>query len=268
MLPCFYLMNGIAITLLFYLHNNYQLLSCEARTAMLGWTILYGCLMSTLITFVNEGVSNWDAWSASLAETEKLRNLYQRSNVLGIKGQINPHFLFNCFNTLSGLIQDDEEKAEHFLNEMTKVHRYLLRSDDELLISLEHEMKFAASYLYLAKERFGEAVSISMDVDEAVLQMTLPPLSMQVILENIIYTNALNKSDPLKIFISSKGQNVLLITNSIHAKTTLQNFAVADGLDNLFRKYKMLNAPDINIKASGGTRTLELPLFDKGEVTI
>ena len=134
--------------------------------------------MSTVITFINEGVANWEAWKASISENERLNNVYQRSRLLGLKGQINPHFLFNCFNTLSGLIQEDESKAELFLDEMTKVHRYLLRSDDELLVPLEMEIKFAQSYLYLARERFGDAISTSIDIGEDAMERKLPPLSM------------------------------------------------------------------------------------------
>ena len=265
MLPVFYLMNCIAISSLFYFHNELRILDCTTRPSMLLWSIIYGCIMSTLITFINEGVANWEAWKASITETEKIKNVYQRSKVLGLKGQINPHFLFNCFNTLSGLIQEDETKAESFLNEMTKVHRYLLRSDDELLVSLDMELKFAASYLYLAKERFGEAINTSINIAAEVLQKKLPPLSMQVILENIIYTNALSKNDPLNIYINSTADNELLITNSIHEKTVVQNYDVDDGLDNLMNKYRILNAGDIVIDERDGRRTLLLPLFDKKE---
>ena len=142
---------------------------------MLWWAIVYGCIVSTALTFINEGVANWEEWKASLSETEKLKNAYRRSKLLGLKGQINPHFLFNCFNTLSGLIQENETKAEKFLDEMTKVHRYLLRSDDELLVPVAEELKFARSYLYLSKERFGNALEASITIDEALMQKLIPP---------------------------------------------------------------------------------------------
>ena len=255
MLPVFYLMNGIAISILFYLHNKLQLLSCQIKPAMLVWSIIYACIMSTIITLINEGVANWEAWKTSLTETEKLKNVYQRSRVLGLKGQINPHFLFNCFNTLSGLIQEDEKKAEKFLDEMTKVHRYLLRSDDELLVSLEMEIKFAESYLYLAKERFANALQYSIIIDSIAFQKKLPPLSMQVILENIIYTNALHKNDPLIIQITAGSENNLLVVNSVHEKTVVQNYNVDDGLDNLMNKYKMLNTRNISINEADNKKT-------------
>ena len=93
----------------FYIFRHVINLGCVPLTGMVWWTILYGCIMSTVITFINEGMANWENWKNSLSESEKLKNAYQRSKLLGLKGQINPHFLFNCFNTLSGLIQENEE---------------------------------------------------------------------------------------------------------------------------------------------------------------
>ena len=194
MLPIFYVMNIIVIYGVILVYANVHLLNCPVKFSMAWWAVLYACIMSTGITFLNEGVANLEIWKASLSETEKLRNMYQRSRVLGLKGQINPHFLFNCFNTLSGLIDEDEEQAEKFLDEMTKVHRYLLRKDDETLVPLYDEMKFAASYLYLIKQRFGNGIELNIAPHYDGESATLPPLSMQVVLENIIYTNAINKA--------------------------------------------------------------------------
>ncbi|MES2777547.1 MAG: histidine kinase [Bacteroidota bacterium] len=268
MLPVFYVMNAIMVPGIFYIYGQWLLVSCTPKPGMTGLTILYGCVVSTILTFINEAIANWEAWKRSVTETEKLKNAYQRSRVLGLRGQLNPHFLFNCFNTLSGLIQENEDKAEKFLNEMTKVHRYLLRSDDDLLIPLEQEIKFAESYLYLAKERFGDAIVSSVDVDQHLLKKNIPPLSMQVILENIIYTNALSKTDPLHIRISSANEHEVMVTNSIHGKTVVQNLNIDEGLDNLLNKYRMLNADNVVIHEDGRNRTLHLPLFDEKEGSI
>src|SRR5688500_11538425 len=106
MLPVFYVMNIGAIYGAYYFYNSTEIITCIARPDMTWWTILYGCLMSTVITFINEGMANWEKWKNSLSEGEKLHNAYQRSKLLGLKGQINPHFLFHRFNTLSGLIEE------------------------------------------------------------------------------------------------------------------------------------------------------------------
>lgn len=268
LLPLFYVMNAITMPGYYFVYHQWPLGNCPAKQGMLLWTIVYGCIMSTVITFINEGVANWDAWKASITENERLKNVYQRSRLLGLKGQINPHFLFNCFNTLSGLIQENESKAELFLDEMTKVHRYLLRSDDELLVPLHSEIKFAESYLYLAKERFGEAIQTSIHVKGEAIERKIPPLSLQVILENIIYANALSKTDPLTIHISSNEQNQLSVVHSIHRKKGQQTLNADDGLVNLVNKYKILQAGDIVIYEDGGERSLILPLFENKEALI
>jgi sensor histidine kinase YesM len=265
LLPLFYVMNVIAVSWLFYLYNYFQVLDCTPIQSMLLWAIIYGCVMSTIITFINEGVANFEGWQASVTETEKLKIAYQRSKVLGLKGQINPHFLFNCFNTLSGLIQEDNTRAEMFLDEMTKVHRYLLRSDDELLVPLENEIKFAESYMYLAKERFGGAIKIMINIDDKALQKKIPPFSMQAILENIIYTNGLSKDNPLTITITSEENDKLSVVNSIHSRIVVQDFNIEEGLNNLLSKYDMLNAGAISIHQDDNERTLLIPLFDNEE---
>jgi two-component system LytT family sensor kinase len=265
MLSMFYVMNTVAFSLLIFVYKEWQIVPCAPRTGMLPWAIVYACVMSTIITFVNEGVANWEAWKSSVTETERLKDVYQRSKLLCLKGQINPHFLFNCFNTLSGLIQEDETKAEIFLDEMTKVHRYILRSGDQFLISLETELKFARSYLYLAEERFGGAIQTTIEVEKEAYEKQLPPLSLQVILENIIHNNALSKSDPLIIHISLKNDKQLSVVNTLHKKNVSSQTTEDDGFDNLEKKYEILNAGPILIHEENGERALLLPLFDKKE---
>jgi two-component system LytT family sensor kinase len=267
MLPFFYMMNIGAVYGAFFIFTHVIHLGCVPLTGMVWWTILYGCIMSTLITFINEGMANWENWKNSLSESEKLKNAYQRSKLLGLKGQINPHFLFNCFNTLSGLIQESEEEAEKFLHEMTKVHRYLLRGDDEYLVPLADEMKFAASYLYLTKARFGSAIVAVDDVPKDLLEKRIPPLSMQVILENIIYTNALSKKEPLQISITGDSSGRLVITHSLHEKIIVQNLSIDEGLDNLITKYRLMNMQEVMVTETGKQRIISLPLFST-ETTI
>jgi two-component system, LytTR family, sensor kinase len=262
MLPVFYLMNIGAIYGAYFFYDYTGIIGCPSRPNMIWWTILYGCLMSTVITFINEGMANWEKWKNSLSESEKLNNAYQRSKLLGLKGQINPHFLFNCFNTLSGLIEENEEEAEQFLDEMTKVHRYLLRGDDEYLVPLLDEMKFASSYLYLTKARFGNAINIIVDLPKELLLQCIPPLSMQVILENIIYANALSKKEPLTIRITHQGNKRLIITHSIHEKTIVQHLNIDEGLDNLITKYRLLNSEEIQITETPEKRVIVMPLFE------
>jgi LytS/YehU family sensor histidine kinase len=217
------------------------------------------------MTFINEGMANWEKWKSSLAEKDRLKNAYQRSKLLGLKGQINPHFLFNCFNTLAELITDNEREAETFLEEMTKVHRYLLRSNDDYLVPVADEIKFAKSYLFLAKVRFGNAIDYNFNIHGSLLEKLIPPLSMQVILENIIYSNAINKNNPLNIEINVKGDDHLLIQHSLHQKSFNQIFGVDifEGLDNLINKYKLLGVDQIMIRENTNQRRIILPIIGR-----
>ncbi len=262
MLPVFYAMNIGAVYGAFYMYDHWNPLSCPVQMDHLWWTILYGCIMSTVITFINEGLANWEQWKESLSEGEKLKNAYRRSKLLGLKGQINPHFLFNCFNTLSGLIHEDEEAAEQFLDDMTHVHRYLLQSDEEFLVPLRDELRFAKAYLNLTKTRFGKAIQSAVAIQEDHLAKLIPPLSLHVILENIIYTNALDRENPLHISIKSDDKARLSIVHSIHEKTIVRHLDVDEGLDNLVMKYRLLHAEGIQLRETDGNREMVLPLFN------
>lgn len=261
LLPVHYIIMVAAVYGIYLIYPLTNGFLCEAIPGMDTFAIVFGCVIGTMFTFIIEGMANWQRWKESLSESEKLRNAYQRSKLLGLKGQINPHFLFNCFNTLSGLIHVDKEEAEEFLNEMTKVHRYMLRSDDEYLVTLADEMKFAQSYLRLTKSRFGSAVNATIDISTNDLEKQVPPLTLQAILEHIIYTNALNKQQPLTIHITSNGE-YLCIEHTLHEKRVVQPLNEEDGLDNLINKYRLLNKEEIRIIESPERREIVIPLFD------
>ena len=115
-------------------------------------------IMNIFFTLVMEGISRYNNWRENLKETEQLKKTFTQSQLLGLKSQVNPHFLFNSLNTLSSLIAEDEGQAETFLNEMSKVYRYMLRGDDEQLVPLQTELKFIASYTHLLDKRFVQSL--------------------------------------------------------------------------------------------------------------
>lgn len=266
MLLIFYVLN---LFLLQGLYLIYELIGMKPRWAMQWWAAGFACCLSTVITFINEAAVGWDNWKNAVIETEQIKNAYQKTKLLALKGQVNPHFLFNCFNSLSSLINEDEVKAEKFLDEMTKVHRYMLRNDDEQLTTLQQEIQFANSYLYLISERFGDAIQTSIHIQPAHAQLLLPPLSMQTILENIIYNNTASKASPLQVKISTQ-EYYLVIEHSLHLKSRgSSNIEDEEGLDNLIKKYELFNGEKVVIKEAGKSRWIILPLISsKKEVAI
>ena len=119
-----------------------------------------------------------------MAEKELLQQLTLQNEFESLKSQVNPHFLFNCFNTLSSLISEDPGQAVKFLDELSKVYRYLLRSNEEGLTTLKSELQFIRSYFQLLKSRYGNAVEMDIEVDRKYENYLLPSLSLQLLVEN------------------------------------------------------------------------------------
>jgi sensor histidine kinase YesM len=268
MLPVFYLMNLLMIQGAYLFYEKIPVISCSPIRSNEWWVTGFACICSTVITFINEAMVGWEKWKASVTETSRLQNTYQKSRLLVLKRQINPHFLFNCFNSLSSLINEEGDEAEKFLDEMTKVYRYLLKGDNEHLVSLAEEIRFIQSYLFLTNTRFGSALQIDLDIDETDKGKKLPPLSLQVILENIIYRNAFSKSSPLFVRIFSCGDDMLVIENNQQLKQASDSADYEEGLDNLVNKYQLLNQKKVEILETDSQRKILLPLILSQEVLL
>jgi len=236
-----------------------------------GFIMAYICMavINTFLTFLHEGVSRFERWRANLQETEELKKTVKQSQLLGLKSQVNPHFLFNCLNSLSSLISESATDAENFLDEMSKVYRYMLRNDEDVLISLDKELQFIQSYYTLLKARYGEGIELHIDINENDKYCLLPPLSLQVVLENAFSQNTTQKKLPLKIYIQSHNNGAVIIKNNIQPKAVTDAFDYEAGLDNLVSRYRLLNHEQLVITDKKTERIIKLPLINcEAEVSV
>ncbi|MBS1661210.1 MAG: histidine kinase [Bacteroidetes bacterium] len=269
LLPLFSIMNLLTVQGAYLLYEGLSLEGCPVRRYMEWWVTGYGCLMSAILTFINEAGVGWEKWRAAMRETDRLQSAYQKSRLLSLKRQLHPHFLFNCFNTLSSLIQENEEEAEKFLDELTKVYRYLLKGAEEQLIDLHEELRFIESYLYLVKTRFGSALEVEIDTDMAYWIKKIAPMSLLVVLENIIYRNAFSKTLPLQIEIRTQPGSGLVISNNLQPKPFAEEgYDQEEGLDDLVSKYRLLGGPVVEIQETAKCRTIMIPLIEKTETPL
>lgn len=222
-------------------------------------------LINVFLTFLMEGISRYEHWKANWTETEKLKKAYKQSQLQGLKSQVNQHFLFNSLNALSSLIQEDEEQAETFLNEMTKVYRYMLRMDEEQLVTLETELKFLKSYRHLLKARYGKGLELDTAIGEEDLQKLLPPLTLQVIVENAFSHNMVSKDNPLQIVVSSQGKDIIKVCNNVQPKIITAAMDNDTALDNLVNKYCLLADFPVQIDETDTFREIYLPLIIEKE---
>lgn len=228
------------------------------------WSYICMGILNIFLTFLHEGIARYEEWKANLKEMELVRNSYKRSQLLGLKSHINPHFLFNSLNTLSSLISEDEESAEKFLDEMSKIYRYMLRNDDDQLVTLQTELSFIESYFYLLNTRYSNSLQLKIELQEEDKLKWIPPLTLQVIIENAIFRNICGKSSPLVLSISIEDGN-LVVRNTVNRKLGLDKVDTEACLDNLLEKYRLLHQAPIEIKEDDDERTILVPLIVRNE---
>lgn len=260
MIISFLLMSALFLLMLFSLFSSIRYFDYEVNEDRFVWAYFGLGIINIFLTFLHEGISRYEDWKCRQRETDVLREAYRRSRLQGLKSQVNPHFLFNSLNSLSSLISEDGDEAEQFLDEMSKVYRYMLRGEDDNLVTLETEIKFLDSYAYLLKARYGSGLQLQVSVSPESNSALLPALTLQVIVENAFTQNSIQKSSPLIIRIEATGLQ-LLIRHNTQPKLIRDDFDTDTGLDNLVGKYQLLGDQRIEISESSGMRSISIPLF-------
>lgn len=219
-----------------------------------------GLLLNVIATSFHEGTMFFEKWKLSLVETEQLKKMNLQSQLDSLKNQVNPHFLFNSLNCLSSLIHTDPDKASDFLDEMSKVYRYLLRSNENELTPLSGELQFVGSFFHMLKTRYGHGIELAIEVDDEAQELLIPPLTLQMLVENAVKHNTILKDSPLRISIRSSAQGRLLVNNNVQKKMS-KILSNKIGLQNIVAKYQLLNQPDIIIDHNEQEFSVNLPLI-------
>ena len=183
-----------------------------------------------------------------------------------LQSQINPHFLFNSLNTLSSLIDERPHQATDFVDELSTVYRYLLRSNETDLTPLSVELRFIHSYFHLLRTRFGNNVDLEVAIDIAYEEALLPPLTLQLLVENAVKHNVILPEQPLIIRIRTTNQQQLIVENSLQRKN-LHVESTGIGLSNIATKYRLLNQPTPTIEEYKGWFRVTLPLLLPQEIS-
>jgi LytS/YehU family sensor histidine kinase len=140
----------------------------------------------------------------------------------------------------------------------------MLRNEDDELVMLGTELHFVGSYYYLLKTRYGEGLRISINVNQADLDQWLPPLTLQIIIENAFTQNVMKKDQPLHIHIDSASGGIV-IRNNVQPKLIDKDKDIESGIDNLVTRYKYLHQAQIVIADNEKERVIQLPLFGSKE---
>jgi two-component system LytT family sensor kinase len=235
----------------------------------LGYSYVPGTLKSAIwmaISLTLIATTTWEAeyflkkWKESLSEKEQFQQLAIQHEFDALKNQVNPHFLFNCFNTLSSLISEDPRRAEKFLDELSKVYRYLLRNNEDGLSTLQNELRFIESYYRLLKTRHGDAIELQLEVDKRYDPYLIPSLSLQLLVENAVKHNVVSRQQPLVIDIFTMVGNKLAVNNNLQIKG-IKAPSNKVGLENIRHKFELLKQPGFQVMEDSRNFTVVLPLI-------
>jgi len=220
---------------------------------------LFFWISSLLLNFILELSKVLQQWKKSLIETEKLNKERIAAELAALKNQINPHFLFNSLNTLSSLVYKDPEQADEFIQQLSKVYRYLLENKEKDLIPLSEELNFIESYIYLLKIRFKEGFEVSIQLQPEHLQTLIAPNSLQILLENAVKHNIIAKKTPLAIRIYEQG-NFLVVENNLQERRN-KEYSSKTGLHNINVRYEYLAQKQIVIEQNAQYFTVKIPFI-------
>lgn len=224
------------------------------------YSIFVGLLYVVIVAGLYEGLYYFQKWKQIFSEAEALKRENLQTQLDSLKAQINPHFLFNNLSSLSSLIVEDQDKAVTFVNELSSVYRYLLQANEKNLVTLKSELAFLKDYFHLLKTRFDEGISLSVGIGEKYYSYMLPPLTLQLLVENAVKHNTVQPARPLhiRIFVDETGN--LVVENNLQKKNTaiISNKL---GLRTIISKYKLMNRKPVRVQETESRFIVTLPLI-------
>jgi len=253
-------LTSLTFAMIFYGYDAFHFLGYQLEMEQFKLSILMAVALTLVATTLWEAEYALGKWKESLAEKEELQQLAIQQEFDTLKSQVNPHFLFNCFNTLSSLINEDPGHAEEFLDELSKVYRYLLRNNEDGLSTLKNEIQFIRSYYQLLKTRHGHAIQLHIEIDKRYDLYLLPSLSLQLLVENAVKHNVISRQQPLSIEIFTMAGNKLAVNNNFQPKL-IKAPSNRIGLENIRTKYELLQQPGFELLQDDKNFTVVLPLI-------
>ncbi|MBL7797578.1 MAG: histidine kinase [Saprospiraceae bacterium] len=221
-------------------------------------------MVSALVIATYEVLSFYLQLQRAVAEKAELERRNVESQLEGLRNQVNPHFLFNSLNTLVYLIPEEPEKAVRFVQQLSKVYRYVLESRDARIIPLQEELDFLHSYVFLLKERFGENLRVHLRGLNGHSDGGIVPLTLQMLFENAIKHNVLSTEKPLIIEVFAENGR-LVVRNNLQKKNQVLD-STGVGLENIRARYRMLTDREVETIVSREYFTVLLPMVEREKV--
>jgi len=220
---------------------------------------VYSLFITLVVVLVFYVVHFYKALTKQTITAHKTIAEIETAKYESLKSQLDPHFLFNSLNVLTALIEENPEKAERFTTKLSRTYRYVLEQKEKTLVSLQEELDFAKGYMELLKMRFEEALIFEIPTKITNSEYKIPPLSLQLLLENAVKHNAISVEKPLKITIV-EADGILTISNNFNNKKSFRK-GTGIGLSNIITRYGLVTKRPVNITQTRDTFSVSLPLL-------
>lgn len=191
------------------------------------------------------------------AENERLKSNQLEGQLLQLKAQLNPHFLFNSLNTLKVMVEDKDENSVEYLIKLSEVYRYFLDNSESHLATVQAELKIAQAYFFMLKNRFEDNISLEISLSSKALERKMPAMSLQLLIENAVKHNVISKGKSLKICVYET-DNQLVVKNNIQPKRSVE-LSTQIGLKNLNDRSKLLTYQEVEIEKTEKAFTVKIP---------
>lgn len=250
------MIGGIPVKLLFGLCTFYEAFTPAEHVEF----IPFNMVAATVITLGYEAFYFFDKWKEQFRLNEQLKNQQIKTQYEVLQNQMSPHFLFNSLNTLASIIPEDASSAVDFTEKLSDVYRYILTNKERELVPLKEELDFVFSYLFLLRMRYPDNLSFECLIDESYHSMTIPPLTLQMLVENAIKHNVVSKAKPLHIDIYIENGKSIIVRNNLQRKESPEK-STKTGLDNIRKRYDILGMK-IDVITSSSKFMVAVPLIN------
>lgn len=211
-------------------------------------------LVILVLMIANNSIKNALKLQKQSADLQQENN---RANYAALQNQLNPHFLFNSLNTLIAEIEYDPRGAVVFTRNLSDVYRYVLQCQDKPLVTITQELEFVKAYLFLHTVRLGDCIHWNARIEECDMDRMIPPLTLQLLVENVIKHNSITSGKPMDIEISIQEEH-LVVSNTVNLKKTKDSSGV--GLKNLSKRCQLILGRDIEVTNQDGYFTVKIPM--------
>ncbi|KAA0992284.1 sensor histidine kinase [Dyadobacter aurulentus] len=256
---------AIAIFLTIGFADNSELLLSQVRGALIhspkAWfyLILRIILLNGLVILIKYFYDVAEKSRRVQAELETLK----RENLIALheslKQQLNPHFLFNSLNTLKSLVKQDQMQSLKFIDQLASIYRYMLVHNGMTEVTLDEEICFLKSYVNLLQIRYGEAFTVDIQIPASILAATVPPNTLQLLIENVVKHNVFSQKRPLKVCIYV-ADGFLVVKNNLQFKKAGETSQV--GLNNINNRFEILKGRGIRVEKDANHFEVLLPIAD------